>query len=125
MHAALRRCLASLVLALAVFAGSASIAAAAWSTYWGTGAGPIPVWPAVAASSSSYNQSNSGYGMSGCSSGTWTKYYNIEVTGHVLHVYAGSLCTTYSPGHSDLNSRSICSSYTAGTWYANCRRNSP
>ena len=95
--------------------------ASSWLVFKTTSS-PLAFYPNVNWSSGAYNQTNGGYAMESCSSGTWSKYLFLEIAGHILHSYSGTMCPTTYFGHNDANSREGCRADTSGTWYANCYR---
>jgi hypothetical protein len=82
---------------------------------------PLPHAPSYAVSSSSLNQSLYKALLIACSSGTWTKYINIENSNGPQFVYQSTGCGWTGPvSYAVALSRSACTSMSAGTWYATC-----
>lgn len=82
---------------------------------------PMTVRPYFIASSSALNQTLYDADLANCSpvSG-WTEYINIEdATGPIVW-FQSTGCGHASSGHWYGFSRSVCASFTAGTFYANC-----
>lgn len=97
---------------------TAGVAHAAYtSTYYST-ASPLPSAWAAGSPISSY----SGFGMSGCSTGTWNRYNSLRSGSHVLHTANSSTgCPFLLLGHTDDAVYASCYAQSGGTYYANCQ----
>lgn len=86
--------------------------------YWD---GQLPSPPVYAVSSGAADQVIYYASLGSCSGGTWTKYINIENSVAPQYVYQGTMCAGTGPDPAALsNSRSACTSVTAGINYAEC-----
>lgn len=113
------RALAAGLLAASISLGMmAGVAHAAYtSTYYST-ANPLPSAWSAGSPISDY----SGFGMSGCSTGTWTRFNSLRSGNHVLHTANSSTgCPFLLLGHTDTAVYASCAAQPGGTYYANCQ----
>lgn len=109
---------AALLTAAVLFPGGGVVHAQTWSLYRNTAA---PLGTTGWASSNLYNQNVYNTDLTLCSSGTWTKYIDIQVSGSVPFKNQSTNCTGVGPvSYAVANGRSVCKSISTGTRYANC-----
>jgi hypothetical protein len=117
----LRKGTAAIAIAIAGLSGGA-VSAASWHTFFSPADGTVPsAWAAGSAVSAI-----SGFQMSVCSQGTWSRTFGVQNGGYFIHNHVLSgvgYCATASISHDHPGSYVVCyqASSNPGNNYAYCK----